>query len=329
MTFCHDFAEVTALKSRILALLIICSVLLNIAGLVFFILFLNLRGSYKSVRRDKSIMERNLAVMRSQDVMSDALSSDRITRKNFVSHADGEMDYFAFQPPAFRQGATDYTLVLYLHGMGSNYMEPFVVPHDLTVAQALASKDPTLGILSCSYRKESSWGSDKAISDINQNVREILQQYPFKRIVVMGVSMGGSVALNYACVAPFDIKKKIVGVVSMESAGDLGQLYKVTTNQDIRTAMIMSLGGMPKQIPEIYKNKSFLSNSAQLNEGIKFYILSAKSDQVVPPQLQIQSVNVLKDAGYQVKFVEIDGNHHSPKASYYVEGLQFVLGQSS
>ncbi|MBY0356663.1 MAG: alpha/beta fold hydrolase [Candidatus Obscuribacterales bacterium] len=302
--------------------------MLNIAGLVFFILFLNLRGSYKAVRKDKVVLERNLAFYRSQNVVGEALSSERIVRKTFVSHKDGQMDYFAFEAPNFVPEKKDYILILYLHGMGSNYMEPFVAPHEQPIASALVQKDSAVGVLSCSYRKESSWGNDLALADITQNVREVMMEYPFSKIVVMGTSMGGTVALNYACVAPADIKEKIVGVVSVESAGDLTQLYKTTANNDIRQALIISLGGMPEQIPAVYADKSFLHNLNLLPQSNRIYILSAKSDRIVPTKLQNDIVNRLNQSGYKVKFEEIEGDHQSPAAKYYVSGLEYVLGSS-
>lgn len=315
------------LKTRIIALLFVGSVLLNIAGLVFFILFLNLRGSYKAVRRDKAVLERNLAMARSQNVMGTALNNDRIAKEVFASQVDGELDTFAFQPPSLRPNATGYTLVVYLHGMGSNYMEPFVNPGGEPIANAICSKNPSLGLLSCSYRKESSWGNEKALADINQNVRQVLQTCPFNKIVVMGTSMGGSVALNYAAVAPPDIKEKIVGVVSIESAGDLAKLYQITAHAGIRPVMIVSFGGTPEQVPDMYRRYSFLNNLSQLSKNLRFYVLSAKKDRIVPLELQNDVVDALKKSGYEVRHDEIEGSHALPPSSVYADGMDFVLGK--
>ena len=286
-----------------------------------------MQGHYKSVRREKSVLERNLAAMRSGNVMNQALNSDAVQRRTFVSSLDANMDTFTFQAPTFVPNALDYTLVVYLHGMGSNYMEPFVTPADQTVATALMRDIPRVGLLSCSYRKDSSWGSDAAMADIIQNTRQVLQEYPFKSIVVMGTSMGGCVALNFAATAPEDIKQKIIGVVSMESSGDLIELFKTTAHRDIRPAMMIAFGGTPDQIPDVYRRKSFLTNIGSLPQGAKVYILSARGDKIVPAQLQKSMVEELKKRSIPVLFEETDGQHQFPSASFYAKGLNFVLGR--
>lgn len=272
-------------------------------------------------------LERNLAAIRSGNVMNQALSSDSVQRRTFVSLVDANMDWYAFQAPSFVPNALDYTLVLYLHGMGSNYMEPFVTPSDQTIAAAITRDIPRVGLLSCSYRNDASWGSDAALADIVQNTRQILQEYPFKSIVVMGTSMGGCVALNFAATAPEDIKQKIIGVVSMESAGDLPELFKTTSHRDIRPAMMIAFGGAPDQIPDVYRRKSFLNNIAGLTQGAKVYVLSARGDRIVPPELQRKVVDELEKRSVPVKYQEIDGQHSAPAAHFYAEGLNFVLGR--
>ncbi|MBX9725164.1 MAG: alpha/beta hydrolase, partial [Candidatus Obscuribacterales bacterium] len=200
---------------------LVISMLLNAAGIVFFILFLSEHGHNKSVRREKAALERNLAVVRSGNIINQVSASDSVQKRLFVSQFDGQMDTFAFQAPQVSAGSLDYILVVYLHGMGSNQMEPFVTPAEQPLAAYISRDNPKVAVLSCNYRKEASWGNDAAISDVIQNTREIMQEYPFKTIVLMGTSMGGCVALNLAATAPEDIKSKIAGVVSMESAGDL------------------------------------------------------------------------------------------------------------
>lgn len=300
--------------------------MLNAAGIVFFILFLNLQGHYKSVRKEKVALERNLAVVRSGNVMNQALNTDSVQKRTFASHFDGQVDTYAFQAPQLRPNALDYKLVVYLHGMGSNYMEPFVSPAEQTIATAVTRDTQGAALLSCNYRQQASWGSDAAISDITQNIRLVLQEYPFKSIVLMGTSMGGCVALNYAATAPDDIKEKLIGVVSMESSGDLASLYKESANNDIRPAMIVAFGGTPEQVPATYQRKSLIQNIEGLPSKTKTYILSATEDRIVPPEMQKSVVDALKTHSRQVQFEEIAGQHQIPPATYYAKGLNYVLG---
>ncbi|MBX9687076.1 MAG: alpha/beta hydrolase [Candidatus Obscuribacterales bacterium] len=316
------------MKSPILIAVLLLSLLLNAAGIVFFILFLNERGHSKSVRKEKAALERNLAVVQSGSMMQQALNSDSTQKRTFVSELDGQIDTFAFQAPQYVPGALDYVLVVYLHGMGSNYMEPFVKPADGTVATGLSRTNPRVGILSCNYRHEASWGNDNAVADITQNIREIMHEYPFKSIVLMGTSMGGCVALNYAATAPEDIKSKIAGVVSMESSGDLLKLWAETHHREIRPAMMIAFGGAPEQVPQIYAAKSFVNNLDKLPLGSRYYVLSARADDVVPPDLQKGIIEALNKKSLPNKLEEIDGDHQAPPADFYARGLRFVLGEN-
>lgn len=315
------------LKVKWLAVLLIASVLLNIAGIVFFILFLGSRGSLRSAKREKVALERQLAVMRSSTVIGDALLSDKILRRTFASHADGQMDTYAFQPPSYIAGTKEYPLVVYLHGMGSNYLEPFVTPNEQTIADAISRKDPSVGILSCNYRKDASWGSDAAYSDIAQNIRLVQQEFPFNKIVLVGTSMGACTALTFAATAPKDIQEKIVGVVAMEGAGDLAKLYYETSHKGIAPAMICAFGGRPDMIPDVYKRKSFLFNLQSVPPGMRFYLLGAKQDRIVPYSFQEEIQRQLEETKHVVKLEGIEGQHGVPPVAEYVKGVDFVLSK--
>lgn len=260
-------------------------------------------------------------------MMNQAASSDSVQRRNFVSLADGQSDEYAFMAPQYRQSSLDYTLVVYLHGMGSNQLEPFVTPAGQTTAAAISAYNPQIGILSPSYRKEASWGNDAAVGDIVQNIREVMQEFPFKKIVLMGTSMGGCVSLTFAATAPEDIKSKIAGVVCVEGAGDLTDLYNKTKVDALRPAMMMAFGGAPDQIGHIYQKKSFIPNLDTLTKTNRIYVLSAKQDKVVPPDLQAAIIQEISKRGIVNKLEEVDIPHEAPSADYYVRGVRFVLGE--
>jgi acetyl esterase/lipase len=312
-------------KVRVLSGLLAVSLTLNVAGLVFFIGFLNLSGHYKTLKRQRSEMEHSLNVIKTESLMPGSSQAGEIFRRTFISQVDGEPDAFAVMPPSAYQPNTDYTLVVYLHGMGSNYMEPFTAPAGEPLADALAARNHSLVILSCNYRKLSSWGSDNAIADISQNIHEVSAQYPIKRIVMMGTSMGGCTALTYVEKAPADIKQKIVGVVSVESAGDLASLYHLTRHPMIQPALIAAAGGAPEQVPEAYRKLSFIPNLDQFPDTAAVCVVSARSDIIVPPQLQKDVVSALESKHVPVKMIEIDGAHGAPPAPVYLQALDFVL----
>jgi dienelactone hydrolase len=316
-------------KVRILIGVLVLSLLANVAGLIFFISFLKLRGQYKVVKRDNDQMSQNLAIIRGRGVLPDALdASGRIYRRLFVSHFDGQEDAFALMPPTAPRPLSDLTLVVYLHGMGSSYIEPFVWPEHISIGQYISEHDPKICLASLSYRGKASWGSDAAMADITQNIRQVCHEFPIKKIVLMGTSMGGCTVLTYAEKAPPDIKEKLVGIVSVESAGDLVSLYNESEHPQVKSAMIEAFGGTPEQKPDVYKSKSFLSDLSLLPSSVDVAVVSARQDNIVPPDLQKKIVSELEARQIRTKLIEIDGGHGCPPAEIYLQGLDFVTSGS-
>lgn len=313
------------LKIRLLISLLVVSLLLNVAGLVFFILYLSEKSHSKSSRKQKAALEQKLAALSANPAMIENGRHDLVQTRTFASLSDGRIDNYAFQPPQTADGFLEYTLLVYLHGMGSNYMEPFLIPAQTSIAGRLTSAYPRLGLVSCSYRKEASWGNDVAVQDIIQNIREVASEYPFKKIVLMGTSMGGCVCLNFAATAPPDIKEKIVGAVCVEGAGDLKELFYSTSTDALRPAMMIAYGGSPKEIPHVYKEKSFLSHLDKLNSTSRIYVISARQDKVVPPEFQRQICQELSKRSISNQLQELDQSHEAPAADEYLKGLEYVL----
>lgn len=320
-----------SLKKILLISVLVISVLLNAAGIVFFILFLTEHGHYKSARKEKAQLERSLAVVQSAGMINQINQSnpgDPVQKHNFVSKVDGLIDTYAFQEPQFSPGALDYVLLVYLHGMGSTQMEPFVVPPGQSIAATLTRENPRVGFLSLSCRREAAWGNDQAIEDICQNIREVYQKYPFKSIVMMGTSMGGCVSLNFAAVAPPDIKEKITGAICVLGAGDLTDLFNKTDTGAVKQAMMSAFGGAPDQVGHIYQKKSFLSNIDLLSHSTRVAVISARDDKVVPPELQKAIVDALTKRGIPNHLDEVDGSHEAPPVQFYSRAFKFTQGDN-
>lgn len=336
------------LQVNALTVALAASVLVNAAGIVFFVLFLKDLGHIRKLKHENTIMAQNIARVRLGAFGNEALNSGQIQSRAFVSLYDGKPDHFAFSapsapltanvppvgsapaaasadaPPAQRDCQT--VLIVYLHGMGSNYMEPFCFPgHGAKIADVIQQFHPQVGLLSPSYKLYESWGSDAAVSDISQNIREVLQMYPFQKIVLVGTSMGGCVSLTYASQAPPDIRDKLLGVVSVEGSADLAKVFSQSGNPGIQRAMIAAFGGTPEQIPEIYRRKGLVGNIDRFPRELRVSVISAAKDKVVPTHLQTELVELLKQHGCQVNLIEIKGGHGVPPAAIYSQAVDFVL----
>lgn len=312
-------------NNKLVTVTLCLSLLLNAAGIVFFVLFLTTASKVKSLKKEKAQLTADLNMLRSARAYSEMDYSESLGKRSFVSHFDGEQDVFAISPPLVSGPQKSMTLLVYLHGMGSTYMEPFLVPKNKPIVQALQERQRDSVLISCSYRKSASWGSDAGLADVSQNIREVCQQYPICKIIMVGTSMGGSAALTYAATAPDDIKRMIEGVVSIESAGDLTSLYEETEQPLVKSGLATALGGTPKERPQVYYQKSFLNNLNSLPRGIKVAVISATGDSVVPAHFQKEIVAALKEHNVPAKLIEMPGNHDIPDSLLYQEGLDFVL----
>ncbi len=314
-------------KPSLVVTALFVSCLLNLVGIFFFVWFLQTAAHLKHVKREKNLLAQNLAVLRGQSRVNDVLSSSDVIKSNFVSHFDGQEDSFGVLPARAPKPPAGYDLIIYLHGMGSTFLEPFVCPQQEPIAKQVCDTHPDIIFASLNYRRAWSWGNDAAISDISQNIRELIQRYPVNRIIILGTSMGGCTALTYTALAPDDLKAKIIGAVSAEGAGDLARLFKETKNTTIPPALINAFGGRPEAVPERYAKQSFLSNIQGLRGDTRFSIISASRDTIVPPQFQKELVDILQKRNNATRLLEVNSGHGVPPASYFVDGLNFVLGK--
>ncbi|HEY9677355.1 MAG TPA: alpha/beta hydrolase fold domain-containing protein [Drouetiella sp.] len=307
---------------RILIVTLIASFLLNAAGITFFVLFLCAESQVKSMKKKFQKQLTSLEVIRAEPNKEN--TSAILSKRMFISHFDGQPDSFAVSPPFILAPTKAVTLVVYLHGQGSTYLEPFEQGDGPCIAEPIV-KRPNTVLLSCNYRAPASWGSDAAISDITQNIREMSQEYPIDKIVMMGTSMGGSIAPTYATLAPPDIKDKIVGVVSVEGTGDLSALFHETKMQSVKNALMVAFGGTPETNPNAYAAKSFLTHIHELPKGVKFVVVSASKDSVVPRPLQNRMVETLQSSQIPCRMIELDIHHEAPPVDVYDTALGFVL----
>jgi hypothetical protein len=315
------------MKNRLLVSFLVVALLVDIAGIVFFILFLTQTSKVQRLQKEKQTMAANIAALRWQQASSSGNSAvATLPEKHaFIAKTDGVHDVYAVLPPMVTDGVRDLTLIVYLHGMGSTYMEPFVAPKEGPIAQSIQGKRPSIIFASPSYRATMSWANDLALTDIDQNIHELMERYPVSKIVIMGTSMGGCSALAYSYLAAEDIKAKIVGVVSCEGAGDWLKLFQKTPSNMVKSGLMIGLGNTAQASPEVYRNRSINLNLDKVKAGTRYALISAEQDKVIPAYFQKELREKLEGAKLPTKMISINEKHNVPSAKYYLEGLDFVL----
>lgn len=311
----------------LVASLIVISVTLAAAATVFFVLFLNQSGKVHKLQKERTVLQRNLSAVQSLKTEAGQPLSQFETH-SFISKLDGVLDSYTVSPPLLCDGSKDLILIVYLHGMRATSLEPFIEPKRAPLAATIQSHYPSLVVASCNYRPNCSWANAKAISDIDQNIHELLARYPITRIVLMGTSMGGCSSLAYSYLAAEDIKEKICGVVSSEGSGNWVELYQKTPSHLVQGGMVEGLGATAEAAPDIYQERSIELNLRKVKPGMRFALISAAEDTIIPPAMQKQLEEKLQAANFAVSLISVAEKHGVPPAQYYLQGLNFVLNQN-
>ncbi len=200
------------IKKRTVLVVLIISLIFNIVGIVFTALYFQVRKRVQAAKKESSQYLTLYTAARTQ-ALADMDKPGSAYRRDFVSHLDGEADSYLIWPPLPQAPASvkdkGYTLVVYLHGMGSSAVEPFVFPEKKPFMSIISDESSNAVLASLSYRKKASWGNEAALADINQNINEMMQAYPVRNIIVAGMSMGGCVSLAYSVLAPMRSGRKL------------------------------------------------------------------------------------------------------------------------
>jgi len=313
------------MKRKIAIAVVALSVIGNVLGIICFVNYLKALGHLKLATQEVSILMNTLSFAQTARVVGDLASPEKVERRAFISHYDSEEDLFAVEPVALPTKTRDVTLFVCLHGMGHNCMEPFVMPKDSPLSDAILAKDHSYVVLSPNYRAPAAWASDGAMSDITQSIRILCAQYPVKRIILIGSSMGGCVSLSYSALAPADIRKMIQGVVCIEGAGDLAELYHLTHLPTVRITLEQCFGGPPENVAVAYAAKSLMPNISSVSPQTRLAIISARQDKTVPPVLQDTVFNAFRANGHQATLIPVEMEHGWPSLSIVLQAVDFVL----
>ncbi|HEY9685305.1 MAG TPA: alpha/beta fold hydrolase [Oculatellaceae cyanobacterium] len=312
------------MKFKISIALLLVSLLANGVSILFLVLVINQSHHISQLKKQKNEIAHQLNIVQdsANSKMTPYLAPSRVSRQVFMSHLDNREDCFAVAPPDPSPVPGGVTLVVYLHGLGGSFLEPFIYGNPKPIGFSIIEHCPQAVVLSCSYRREKSFGNDEALFDITQNIRHMCQRLPVKKIILFGESMGGMTVLNYGATAPSDIQEKLTGIVSIEGAGDLAQLF-VQTIPGIRVALSNAFG-TPTEHPALYQRKSFNYNVHRLPPRVKVAIISAIKDIVVPPIQQQEIIAALKSNNNPCCLIPFDSGHGFPPESMSLQAFDFA-----
>ncbi len=262
-----------------------------------------------------------------------ALKANAIPAANFSVHKftsciDGKEDCYAILTgKTLVKGSNQDpgTLIVYFHSMNGDVNEPFKVVSENSLASAIAKEYPAASFLSFNNGKLPCWGNVSARLDITNNLRSLIKDLKVKKIILMGNSMGAVTALTYAATAPSYIKQRIAGIVAISPCADLEDLYKQSTDPEVKPALEAVFGVSAIEKPFTYQSNSLTQYLAFLPVGIKFGIITATADTIIPIALQRDVVRDLNNREMTVKVSEIEGKSDPLPMKMVLESLHFVM----
>ena len=222
-------------------------------------------------------------------------------------------------------------LVVYFHSYGGNYREPFDLPTPAdSIAKALLKDIPGVAIQTIDRDSLAALNGSDGYRGVSQLISQRLAEHSsFKHIVLCGTSLGAYESIAYVHYAPQNISEKMSGIITVEPADDLAELYWKTGSPKVKQLLLTAFGGDPLQEPDYYRSHSVktLYKNVPDRPEIKVCVVSAKWDRVVPPAQQKRLCSTLRQKKFKVALAEIDRNHCIADGITYGKALHYVTGR--
>ncbi|HWR14021.1 MAG TPA: alpha/beta hydrolase [Terriglobales bacterium] len=159
-------------------------------------------------------------------------------------------------------------------------------------------------------------GTVEDIQSAYKFFRQDAKEWGFKKIVVMGHSAGGHLALCLAAKEP-----TLDGAISLAGVLDLQKAYDLHLSND---AVVEFMGGTPAQSADRYREAS----PFDLRITVPQVVITGSADEVVPPEFSRRYVAEKRSKGEKVELVEIAEADHmamvDPRTKAFPEILKAV-----
>ncbi len=241
--------------------------------------------------------------------------------RDFIADFDGTRQTFLLLPPCDPQRVE--TLVVALHGHGS-HQEQFMTPeiYDDALGQAVRfAQAENLLYVTPEYRGNS-WMNAAATADIRQLIALLRVEFPVRRVVLVGGSMGGTSVLTFAALHP----EGIDGVVSLCPATDIAALFHELTGGPwafIASAIRESYGGTPEDCPAEYALRSSLHHAERLTMPI--ILVHGDADQVLHVRHVRELVARLHALGAPLDYTELPNGDHDAPVAHLTDALGEII----
>lgn len=233
----------------------------------------------------------------------------------FTAQLDGTAQKYVLVPPRAFDPSKTYSLMIALHGHGSDRWQFVHSDRDeCRAARSVASKYNLLFVCP-DYRAKTSWMGPAAEADLLQILDEVHAQYRIDKTIVMGGSMGGSSALTFTALHP----ERVDGVVSLN--GTANHLEYEQFQEFIAAAY----GGTKAEIPVEYKRRSAEYWPERFTMPVA--MTTGGTDALVPPDSCLRLAAILAKLNPHSLLIHRPEGGHATNLEDSTAALEFVCNR--
>lgn len=246
-----------------------------------------------------------------QITASDVQPQDRV----FTARSDGTEQRYVLQLPADFQPEQPASLLLALHGHGSDRWQFIRHPRDECRATREIAARHQLILVAPDYRATTSWLGPAAEADLLQLLDELHGQFRVDKVLICGGSMGGTAAAAFAALHP----ECVDGVIAMNPTVNMLEY------DGFADAVAAAYGGTKSEKPEEYRRRSAELFPERLTMPLAF--TTGGRDTVVPPDSVLRLVQQLRTRQHPVTLIHRPEGGHDTSYADALAAFQAVTQQ--
>lgn len=238
-----------------------------------------------------------------------------LTDTAFKSKLDGTDQRYVFVLPEGFDPKQSYSVLIALHGHGSDRWQFVKDDRDECRAARDIAKRHKLIYISPDYRAKTSWMGPKAEADVVQILEQLKAKFRLDKIIISGGSMGGTGALTFAAMHP-DL---VDGVVALNATANLVEY------DQFQDAIAESFGGTKQDKLDEYHKRSAELHPERLTMPIA--MTTGGKDRTVPPDSVLRLTKALEKDKRKVKLIHQPEGEHSTTYADATTAFEFVLAE--
>ncbi len=235
----------------------------------------------------------------------------------FVARYDGTTQRYVKVLPAGYDPKRACSLLIALHGHGSDRWQFINNPRDECQAVRDLARQERMILVSPDYRASTSWMGPAATSDVRQIIGRLRREHRIDTVYITGGSMGGMSALAFATMYP----QGLAGVCAMNG------LANMLTYEQFQDAITASYGGAPHQRLTVYKARSAEYWPERFTMPVSLTV--GGQDTVVPPDSVRRLAATLQVLRRPVLLIDRPERGHDTGYADAMVALQFMLHRSN